>query len=85
MFETTHTAYIPQQFTKTRENSDRIFDLQEMCNGVVHLITKETITKYRKLANDFISKDVWQQTMCKESGRVLQGFQYIKGTNTVRF
>jgi hypothetical protein len=34
-------------------------NLEQIACGVVHPITKETITKYDKLANDPITRDVW--------------------------
>ena len=36
-------------------------DLEEICNGVVHPITNETITKYQKLINNLILRDEQQQ------------------------
>eukprot|EP00804_Cyclotella_cryptica_P024309 CCRYP_020871-RA/>CCRYP_020871-RA protein AED:0.34 eAED:0.32 QI:0/0/0/1/1/1/2/0/475 len=56
-----------------------------MCNGVVHPITKETITKYEKLANDPILQTVWKKAMCKELGRLAQGWDGRRGTDTIFF
>ena len=56
-----------------------------MANGVVHPITQETITKYEKLAQDPIMQDTWKKAMCKELGRLAQGFGTTKGTDTVFF
>ena len=56
-----------------------------MANGVVHPITQETITKYEKLAQDPIMQDTWTKAMCKELGRLAQGFDTTKGTDTVFF
>jgi hypothetical protein len=52
-------------------------------NEVVHPITQETITKYKKLANAPITKEAGQTAMCKESGRLAQGFETAAGTNTM--
>jgi hypothetical protein len=59
--------------------------LKQMACGIVHPITKETITKYNKLANDPITKYIWQKEMYKELGRLAQGFGKVTGTNTVLF
>eukprot|EP00804_Cyclotella_cryptica_P023154 CCRYP_000368-RA/>CCRYP_000368-RA protein AED:0.46 eAED:0.46 QI:0/-1/0/1/-1/1/1/0/117 len=59
--------------------------LDQMANGAVHPITQETITKYENLAQDPIMKDTWTKAMCKELGRLVQGFGKTKGTNTVFF
>jgi hypothetical protein len=48
-------------------------------------VTKETITKYEKLANDPVMKDMWTNAMCKELGRLAQGYGDKKGTNTIFF
>jgi len=60
-------------------------DLQELCCGVVHPVTQETITKYQKLIKDPLLRDVWTRAMAKELGRLAQGFGDTKGTNTIRF
>ncbi len=61
--------------------------MEEMCNGVVHPDTKETINKYHKILadkNDEFRK-TWVQGMCKELGRLAQGYGSTKGTNTITF
>ena len=60
-------------------------DLQEMCNGVVHPVTNETINKYEKLIAEPLLKDVWLKAMCKELGRLAQGYGDTEGTDTIRF
>jgi hypothetical protein len=61
-------------------------DITEMCNGVVHPITKETITKYAKLIADPILRKVWTAAMAKELYRLADGRDGItKGTNTIKF
>ena len=80
-----HPAFIPnnlQQCTPTFE-SECVLD--QVCNGVVHPVTKETITKYEKLANDPLMKEVWTKAMCKELGRLVQGYVEKEGTNTIFF
>ena len=51
------------------------FDPEEMVNRVVHPVTKETITKYKQLIADPITQEVWEKTMCKELGRLAQGYE----------
>ena len=58
---------------------------EEVANGVVHPVTKETITKYKKLIDDPLIRDVWSKAMCKELGRLCQGFEDIEGTKTMKF
>ena len=77
-------AYVPQKFNNSPIFSSEIA-LDHVANGVVHPVTKETITKYEKLANDPLLSDVWCKAMCKELGRLAQGYDGTKGTNTVFF
>ena len=60
-------------------------EIAEMCNGVVHPLTGETITKYQKLINEPLLQEVWTRAMCIELGRLAQGFEDTKGTNTICF
>ena len=59
--------------------------IEHVCNGVVHPITKETITNYKKLINDPITREIWLEAIAKELGRLAQGWKITKGTNTVEF
>ena len=65
--------------------------LKEVANGVVHPVTKETITNYKKRINDPLLRDDWMKGVCKELGRLAHGYgkegadDYVKGTNTVLF
>ena len=45
-------AIIPRKLEKHKLTYDVNVDLQEYCAGVVHPEIKETITSYKKLAND---------------------------------
>ena len=62
--------------------------IEQITNGVVHPVTKETITKYKKLIADPILRDEWMLGMCRELGRLAQGYDekghdyYAEGTNT---
>ena len=61
-----------------------LIDIEEYCYGVVHPVTKETITHYRKLIKDPLLKELWLKAMSKELHRLAQGCTGItKGTNTI--
>jgi hypothetical protein len=61
-----------------------MIDIEEYCYGVVHPVTKETITHYRKLIKDPLLKNLWIKAMSKELHRLAQGFPGVtKGTNTI--
>ena len=55
--------------------------LEEVANGVVHLVTKETITKYTQLIADPLLRETWSKAMCKELLRICQGFGGTEGTD----
>jgi hypothetical protein len=58
--------------------------IEEYCYGVVHPVTKETITHYRKLIKDPLLKVLWLKAMSKELHRLAQGYTGVtKGTNTI--
>jgi hypothetical protein len=50
--------------------STKQIKLEQIACSIVHPITKETITKYDKLANDPITRDVWRKALYKELGRL---------------
>ena len=50
-------------------------DIEEYANGVVHPVTKETITKYKTLIEDPLLKDKWKKAMCVELGRWHMGIK----------
>jgi hypothetical protein len=61
-----------------------LIDIKEYCYGVVHPVTKETITHNRKLIKGHLLKDLWIKAMSKELHRLAQGCPGVtKGTNTV--
>ena len=59
--------------------------INKVANGVVHPTTKESITKYQKLVNETLLRDIWMTAMCKELGRLAQGYGEVKGTDTIHF
>jgi len=54
-----------------------------IANAVIHPVTKETITKYAKLIKDPLLARIWKPQMCKELGRLSQGYDDVEGTNTI--
>jgi hypothetical protein len=79
----TTAAYIPRAFHDAREPLQETQQFEHCANPVVHPVTKETITKYEKLANDPLLRDVWTAAMSKELGRLAQGFNDTEGTETI--
>ena len=55
------------------EESEANVHPEHMANGVVHPVTKETITKYKKLISDPVLRETWLEAVCKELGRLAQG------------
>jgi hypothetical protein len=63
-----------------------IIDIEEVYFGVVHPITKQTITQYHKLQHDPDQKGLWVPVMSKELHRLAQGKPGLtKATNTIFF
>ena len=60
-------------------------NINKVANDVVHPTTKETITKYQKLIDEPLLRDVWMRAMWKELGRLAQGYKDTKGTDTIKF
>ena len=60
-------------------------DIEEQCNGVVHPIKNETITKYKKMIDEPLLCNDWMKAMCIELGRLAQGYGNTKGTDTIHF
>ena len=60
-------------------------DVEHFCAPVVHPITGETITSYKKLANNPATKEIWQTGFGKEWGHMAQGNNKTKeeGTNSI--
>jgi hypothetical protein len=76
---------IPQLLSKYhKQYTGPLIDIKEYCYGVVHPVTKENITRYRKLIKDPLLKDLWIKAMSKELHRLAQGCPGVtKGTNTM--
>jgi hypothetical protein len=76
---------IPQSLSiNHKQYTGPLIDIEEYCYGVVHPVTKETITHYRKLIKDPLLKDLWIKAMSKELHHLAQGCPGVtKGTNTI--
>ena len=71
---------IPKNLIVATDRFQHNINIEEVCTGVVHPITKETITKYTKLMDD----PLWVQAMSKELHRLEQGKEGITvGTNMI--
>ena len=85
--EDPHT-WTPSEFVSsspTKVESSLDVDIEHFCAGVVHPITGETISSYRKLIMDPITRDVWETGFGKEFGNLAQGDERTgeKGTNSI--
>lgn len=65
--------YHPRPLYEAPDRFQHILDLKEVCNGVVHPITEETITKYMKLMNDSNLKYQWVPVILKNSNTLPRG------------
>jgi hypothetical protein len=76
---------IPQSLSKYHQQyTGPLIDIEEYCYGVVHPVTKKTITQYRNLIKDPLLKDLWIKAMSKELHRLAQGCPGVtKGSNTI--
>ena len=52
---------------------------------MVHPIKNKTITKYHKLIDEPLLREVWMKAMCVELGQLAQGYKDTKVTETVKF
>jgi hypothetical protein len=85
-FNAPPTYTIPRNLVDSSDQFWHTINIEEVCNGVVHPITKETITKYNKLMNDSVLKDLWVPAMSKELHQLAQGKENVTvGTNTICF
>ena len=66
------------ELKRTHSNASPLV-LEKAANYVVHLVTKETITKYKQLTEDPLLKTTWPKAMGRELGRLCQGFEETKG------
>ena len=66
-----------------QKNADPL-DIEQAASGVVHPVTNETITNYKKLINNPVTRETWLEAFAKELRRLPQGYTDTKGTNTMQ-
>ena len=76
--------WVPEKFMEEQNKPEHV-NQQEFCAGVTHPDTGETITSYQKLMQIPALKHVWEEAMCKELGKISNGWNDTEGTQTVRF
>ena len=64
-----------KEMRRTVTVNDTPLEPEEIANGVVRPVTKETITKYKQLIDVPIMREAWMKAACKELGRLLQGIR----------
>ena len=75
---------IPQALAGSPNRILHSINIKEVYNGVVHPVTKETITKYTKLMNDPVLSPLWVPAMSKELHWLAQGKEGTTvGTNII--
>ena len=50
-----------------------VHKFEHYANPMVHLVTEEMISSYKKLTNDPATAEVWQTALGKDFGRMAQG------------
>ena len=77
-------ADLPHYVPSALQNSKLVLispaDIEESYNRVDHPITNETVTKYKKLIDEPLLRDVWMRAMCVELGHLVQGYGSTKET-----
>ena len=85
------TTWIPSTFitssptTNDNRRGNYDADIEHFCAPVIHPITGETITNYKKLARDPATNETWTTALGKEFGNIAQGDNKTgeEGTNCV--
>eukprot|EP00804_Cyclotella_cryptica_P000232 CCRYP_016186-RA/>CCRYP_016186-RA protein AED:0.54 eAED:0.47 QI:0/0/0/0.5/1/1/2/0/183 len=80
------TAFILGHLEKANSQLHVEIPLEAVANaGVVNPETGETLTKYEQLLKVPALNIIWSKAMCKELGRLAQGFDGDTGTDTIHF
>ena len=81
----THKVFLTAGTSLSHGTSNYDADIEHFCAPVVHLETGETITSYKKLQPDLVTKEIWTKALGKEFGSLAQGNDQTKtpGTNTL--
>ena len=72
---------IPTKLKDNKLTIELVLDVEDVANGVVHPTTGDTITKYKARIKDPILKEIWEEVMCRELGRLVQGYKDVEGTS----
>ena len=80
----TANAFLQELQWRMESKADPL-NMEQVANGVVHSVTQETITKYKKLIDDPLLSETWMEAMAEELGRLAQGYKDTKGTSTEEF
>ena len=51
-------------YSQKQPEDNKPIGITDVCNSVVHPVSGETITKYKTLAKDAVTKPVWEEPMC---------------------
>jgi hypothetical protein len=57
---------IPMKLNNSSNRFQHNINIEEVCNGIIHPITTETITKYTQLMNGLALKGLWVPAMSKQ-------------------
>jgi hypothetical protein len=75
---------IPTKINNSLNRFQHNINIEEVCNGILHPINKEMITKYTKLMEDPDLKGLWVPAMSKELHCLAQGKEGVTfGSNTI--
>jgi hypothetical protein len=79
-------AYVPDDLKNSIGHLNVQVPLEEVAGaGVVHPVTGETLTKYEQLLKVPALCKIWSAAMCKELGRLANGWEGEQGTETIEF
>ena len=76
-------AFISSNPTNSGNNMD--INIEHFCAPIIHPVTGETISNYKKLKKDPATQDIWETAFGKEFGNMAQGDARTgkKGTNSI--
>ena len=64
-FREKNDSWVPDKFLQPTGTSPQNIDVENFCAPVVHPVTGETITSYKKLAQDPITRETWTTALGK--------------------
>jgi hypothetical protein len=84
--ETYSGTYVPDELKNSIGHLNMQVPLEEVAGaGVVNPDTGETVTKYEQLLKVPALRKIWSAVMCKELGRLANGWEGEQGTETIEF